>query len=300
MISPQATRTGHLSTPAASENLSPVVEDAAVRDTMGAIGFLSNSAMAETRTNAEEAAPHRLSLVDLIISALAVAGEDPSKSHAARPDVVMDHQQLPISRETSLEHYNRFMSWTCFLLYLDTSRMFHCFEETMSYHKAQDVQLPPSLHRFTSYVVIATGIMMSKDAGRLTALASSLHSTAVKMLPYILRDQTPLDALHCLALLVTYSLFSPNGGSAWHLMGIGMKLCITLGLHKESSSPIGVAIGNEYDPRWMFWTFYSLDRFVTPWRIVTLRFVCADPILGCCVLSWTGHSASGTKTLRSR
>jgi hypothetical protein len=142
--------------------------------------------------------------------------------------------------------------------------MFQYFEETMSYHKVQDMQPPPLLHRFTSYMVIATGIMMSKDAGRLTALASSLHSTAVKMLPHILRDQTPLDALHCLALLVTYSFFSPNGGSAWHLMGIGMKLCITLGLHKESSSPIGTAIGNEYEPRWMFWTFYSLDRFVAP------------------------------------
>lgn len=238
-----------------------MTEDAAVRDTMGAIGFLSNSAMAETRDGPEETAPHKMALADLVLSALAVAGQDPSTSQASQPGVFMEHHQIPLSRESSTEHYTRFMSWSFFLPYVDYGLMFQCFEDTITYHESQEGSPPPLLQRFTTYTIIATGIMMSQDANRLSVLASSLHSIAVKMLPLILRDETPLDALHCMALLISYSLFSPNGGSAWHLIGIAVKVCITLGLHKDSSSPIGRALGNAYDPRWLFWTLYNFDRY---------------------------------------
>ena len=161
-----------------------------------------------------------------------------------------------------MEHYNRFMSWSFFLPYIDNGRMFQYFEETMDYHAGQNTSPPPLIHRFTAYTIIATGIMMSQEAVRLSVLASTLHSNAVKMLPHILRDDTPLNALHCMALLINYSLFSPNGGSAWHLVGIAVKVCITLGLHKDTPSPSGCSLGNDYDPRWLFWTLYNFDRFV--------------------------------------
>lgn len=246
--------------PAVSESQAPPAEDAAVRDTMGAIGFLSHSAMAETRTGVEEAVPTKMALADLVLSALAVAGQDPSVSFASKPGFLMDQHQIPISRETSIEHYTRFMSWSLFLPYLDYGRMYQYFEDTIAIHSAQPTSHPPSLHLFTGYTAIATGIMMSPDADRLSVLAASLHSTAVKMLPSIFRDQTPLDALHCMAMLISYSLFSQNGGSAWHLVGIALKVCITLGLHKDTPSPTGTVLGNGYDPRWLFWTLYSFDR----------------------------------------
>ncbi|KAH8177003.1 fungal specific transcription factor domain-containing protein [Sarocladium implicatum] len=246
--------------PSVSDAQAPPAEDAAVRDTMGAIGFLSNSAMAETRTGVEEAVPTKMALADLILSALAVAGQDPSVSYASRPSVLMDKHQIPISRETSIEHYTRFMSWSLFLPYLDYGRMYHYFEETVDFHSSKTSNTPQSLHLFTGYTSIATGIMMSPDADRLSVLAASLHSIAVKMLPIIFRDHTPMDALHCMAMLISYSLFSQNGGSAWHLVGIALKVCITLGLHKETPSPTGAVLGNDYDPRWLFWTLYSFDR----------------------------------------
>lgn len=272
-------------------------EDAAVRDTMGAIGFLSNSAMAETRKSLDEAAPHRLALADLVLSALAVSGHDPSTSHASHSGIILDEHQIPLEKEASTQHYARFMSWSFFLPYLDCGRMQEHFEETITYHNGPRTGSPPQLlHRFNAYLMIATGMMMSHDASQLSLLAASLHSAAVKMIPHIFRDHGPLGSLHCMAMLISFSLFSSSGGSAWHLVGIAVKSCITLGLHKDAPSQLNADLGVDYEPRWLFWTLYNFDRCVFPHP----NELCSNSCAVFCVLSWTDRLEFGTGTCPCR
>ncbi|KAL8391745.1 hypothetical protein RB595_010387 [Gaeumannomyces hyphopodioides] len=109
-------------TSATAASMSPldaaVGDDSSVRDTMGAIGFLSNSAMAEPTAGGVgevegSAAPHRLAHTEVVLAALAVAGHDPSVASAstsgpgtAQTALLGDHQ-LPLGRDALLGHVKR-------------------------------------------------------------------------------------------------------------------------------------------------------------------------------------------------
>lgn len=236
-------------------------EDSSVRDTMGAIGFLSNSAMAEPRPGPGEATPHRLALADVVMAALAVAGSDPSTAGPSQPTLVLGDHQVPLSRESTLEHFRLFLDWAFFVPYLDHGRLLDHFEETVSKHGTPISTDVSPLHRFNAYMAIATGIMMSPDANRLSFLASSLHALAIKLLPLVLRSQNQLEAVHVMTMFLFYSLFSSSGGSSWHLLELAMKTCIALGLHKDIGAQAGPPFDGDVDPRWLFWTLYMFDRY---------------------------------------
>jgi hypothetical protein len=55
------------------------------------------------------------------------------------------------------------------------------------------------------------------------------------------------ETAQILVLLTVYSLLHSSAGSSWHLIGLTMRMCITLGLHQESSL-LGFS-GDELDQR---------------------------------------------------
>ncbi|CVL07923.1 related to STB5-SIN3 binding protein [Fusarium mangiferae] len=216
-------------------------EQSSVQDTMSAIGLLSNKAMAESRTNTGDR-PHKLAIIESISAALAVDGRDPSKASSSQPVYVIDEQLIPLTRELTLSHFQRFLDWSVWLPHIDENRFFEQYESVLE----------------TSNQAI--GISMSPDAGRLSSLATNLHAAAVKLLPYILHSQEPLDTLHCMLLLAVFSMFSASGGSTWHLMGFIMTNCIAAGLHKTVPPRNTSDSEGTYRIEWLFWSVYLWDR----------------------------------------
>ncbi|KAF5685672.1 STB5-SIN3 binding protein [Fusarium denticulatum] len=234
-------------------------EQSSVQDTMSAIGLLSNKAMAESRTNTGDK-PHKLAIIESISAALAVDGRDPSKASSSHPLYAMDDQLIPLTRNLTLSPFHQFLDWSVWLPHIDENRLYEQYEAVL---EMSDQGIDPArtaLPRFNTYLAVAIGISMSPDAGRLSPLASNLHAAAVKLLPFILHSQEPLDTLHCMLLLAVFSMFSASGGSTWHLMGFIMTNCIAAGLHK--TVPPRNTSDTEYTYRveWLFWSVYLWDR----------------------------------------
>ncbi|KAF5252723.1 hypothetical protein FANTH_2350 [Fusarium anthophilum] len=234
-------------------------EQSSVQDTMSAIGLLSNKAMAESRTNTGDK-PHKLAIVESISAALAVDGRDPSKTSSSQPVYVMDDQLIPLTRELTLSHVQRFLDWSVWLPHIDENRLFEQYEAALETSNHGADPAGTALPRFNTYLAIAIGISMSPDAGRLSPLASNLHAAAVKVLPFILHSQEPLDTLHCMLLLAVFSMFSASGGSTWHLMGFIMTNCIAAGLHKTLPPRDTSDTECTYRVEWLFWSVYLWDR----------------------------------------
>ncbi|KAL8354727.1 hypothetical protein RB601_000474 [Gaeumannomyces tritici] len=253
-------------------------DDSSVRDTMGAIGFLSNSAMAEPTAGGVgegegSALPHRLAHTEVVLAALAVAGHDPSAASAsasrfgAAETALLDDHQLPLGRNALLGHVKRFVDSSLMVMvpsYLDENRFIERLDEVAAAAQTSiGISSVLALHRFDAFMAAATGIMMSPDSARsLAFVAASLHGAAVRLLPLILHPSKTLDALHCMCMLFVHALFSPGGGSAWHLLDMAMKTCISAGLHKDPGPGPHPAVDGtgEHDAAWLFWALYVHDR----------------------------------------
>ncbi|RSM05062.1 hypothetical protein CEP52_006467 [Fusarium oligoseptatum] len=229
---------GHRSTDASMPSIytmgpaqGPSEEDSSVQDTMSAIGLLSNKAMAEPRVYSGDVL-NKLAMPEVISAALAVDGHDPSRASSSQPAFVMEDHLISLNRHSTREHISQFLKWSVFLPYIDEDRLMEQYEAVTALEG--QVAHTGGLSHFNTYLAISIGIMMSPEATRLSTLALSLHAAAVKLLPRIFRSQEPLDALHCMLLLVVFSMFCPAGGSTWHLMGVTMTTCIAIGLHKDS------------------------------------------------------------------
>ncbi|KAG5770236.1 hypothetical protein H9Q72_002810 [Fusarium xylarioides] len=234
-------------------------EQSSVQDTMSAIGLLSNKAMAESRTNTGDK-PHKLAIIESISAALAVDGRDPSKASSSQPVYVMDDQLIPLTREMTLSHFQRFLDLSVWLPHIDEHRLFEQYETVLEMSNQGADPTRTALPRFNTYLFLAIGISMSPDAGRLSSLATNLHAAAVKLLPFILHSQEPLDTLHCMLLLAVFSMFSASGGSTWHLMGFIMTNCIAAGLHKAVPPRNTTDTEYTYRVEWLFWSVYLWDR----------------------------------------
>lgn len=87
----------------------------------------------------------------------------------------------------------------------------------------------------------------------------------------------PTEHLQAVLLLCQYRSCSPirdNSASMWHLVGIAARLCIELGLHRESSYPltcVDAEVSSDATARSQiqeirrrcFWTLVSMDRIVS-------------------------------------
>ncbi|KAF4831115.1 Protein STB5 [Colletotrichum tropicale] len=191
-------------------------DDSSVRATMGAIGFLSRSAMAEPRDNSDDL-PRKFSLAEVIAGALAIDGRDPSTATPAPQSPGITNHLASVSQVSTLEHVRKFLEWPALLPYLD-----------------EDI-----------------------------FLRQCLHSTAIKELPSVLRTEMALEHIHCMIMLLIYSLFNSSGGSAWHLLGLAVKTCISLGLHREPDAHSNLTISEATRRRWLFWTVYYFDRMIS-------------------------------------
>ncbi|OHW91346.1 C6 transcription factor [Colletotrichum incanum] len=235
-------------------------EDSSVRATMGAIGFLSRSAMAEPRGQSDDL-PRKFSLGEIVSGALAIDGRDPSKASPAPQTHTIDGHFLPLTRDATSGYFRRFLDYAVSLPYIDEESLLDQYDSIITDNgRPQDDTRTNPLHVFNVHMALAIGIMMSPDSAHLSMLSSGFHAVASKQLHSILRSEISLEHVHCMVMLLLYSLWNSAGGSAWHLLGLTVKTCISLGLHREPDAHADLTISEADRRKWMFWSVYSLDR----------------------------------------
>ncbi|EFX06275.1 c6 zinc finger domain containing protein [Grosmannia clavigera kw1407] len=130
---------------------------------------------------------------------------------------------------------------------------------------------PSPSARLAVYLAVATGALLAPNAARLHGFAQRLHAAAVRLLPAVLVQRPgasaagnsnageALAAIRAIVALVIYATLSPDGGSAWHLLGMATKRCIVLGLRREPDVQSAVEADER---RRLFWSVYLLDRSI--------------------------------------
>lgn len=260
-------RSSGLAGGASPPNNNAMSEDgSSVDDTMGAIGLLTSSAMAEPRPGPRQA-PDRLGLLPSVQAALSLDGHDPSASTRLRPLAVLDScQRLLPARENAQEYLRCYLDRIFFIPCLargDEDSLLACFDAVETGPSSSDEGDPPhALRQFNVYMQIAIGMVVSPDSVRLSHHAVALQGAAVRLLPVVLSFRNHMDTVHCLVLLIAFAMFNPNGGSVWHLLGLALRTCITAGLHKEPGLQTTLTSQEIDEGRWLFWSIYVLDRYV--------------------------------------
>jgi hypothetical protein len=250
-----------------------------VGDTMGAIGQLTNRAMAESRSEPNQSI-NKLTLLHMVQAALAIDGHDPSASTSRRLGQDDPEKLSPCSlppRQEAVEYIRGYLGAMyhipCLVRSDETTLVSHLDDVAAIAPEQQcsqpDINSNISTSASTSatglfeiHIQVAIGIMVSQDAVRLANYAHSLHGAATRFLPAVFRSRHYADSLRSLLLLIAFSLVHPGGGSTWHLLGLAMRLCITAGFHKEPTSQTGLLSEEIEEARWLFWSVYVLDRCV--------------------------------------
>lgn len=125
---------------------------------------------------------------------------------------------------------------------------------------------------FTFDMVLAIGASNVNCFGESATHASLYYAAAQTKVSRMLKLDG-LTTLKAILLLSQHGIFSnlrDTSGNTWHLIGIGARICIELGLHIERKSlddnPNDISInepnisGEEEMRRRCFWCLYNLDR----------------------------------------
>lgn len=105
---------------------------------------------------------------------------------------------------------------------------------------------------------LSIGILMSPFHTALRHPLSKLISISQRMLPNASTQDSDVTAIRCLSLQTILSLYSPQAGSAWHLLGLALTKAISAGLHRISQPDNSDGSNGDTIP--LFWTLYVLDR----------------------------------------
>lgn len=258
-------------------------KDASVRASMNGISFLSRDAMAEPRGDGFANIPQRIGMGNLVRAAIALDGADPARP--ARPDSSLSALMLmPSGAATEQFQLNRKATEGFITLFLDEiAILYPHFDRTQLERQYQLVvdddantstsagDLPSHADKFSAYMAVCVGTLLSPEWARLEPYRMKLQSTSLDLFDALLEDGDSLVPIACLILLTIYATLSPYGGSAWQLLGLTMRQAIFLGLHRDPEQQMHTAIwsGTEMDTRRrLFWTVYMLDRCVVFLQLV--------------------------------
>ncbi|KAL4963424.1 MFS transporter/fungal specific transcription factor domain-containing protein [Aspergillus stella-maris] len=244
--------------------------DSSVQAAMGEIGFLSRSAMAEPRDGAG-GFPRQLAMHEMLHAMLSLSGDSPAQARSSDDQesqwnfLAADPTQA-LKKETVSQFLSNFFDRIgMFYVQFDAKELedqCDAFFADSGNRPSDALDLAQTYRNFSVFLATAIGIILSPQSVRLELLSHNLHSAAVKLLPKIVQSGSCNSLIHCLLLLVVYSMLSPSGGSTWHLLGLAMKRCVALGLHKEHQGNSPIPEVERTKRRHLFWSLYYLDRTV--------------------------------------
>jgi len=111
------------------------------------------------------------------------------------------------------------------------------------------------------HLVYAAAGRFLETTGETGSFRSENHyRSAMALLGEILALRASVQTIQILLLLAIYGLRAPRGPGAWPLVGIAMRMCIELGMHRKSMDVPGRDAETEDHLRCVFWSCYCLDR----------------------------------------
>ncbi|KUJ16071.1 uncharacterized protein LY89DRAFT_102668 [Mollisia scopiformis] len=112
------------------------------------------------------------------------------------------------------------------------------------------------------HLVYACGARFLETTGETGAFFPDRHHSAgMQNLDAILQYHD-IRSVQMLILLAIYSLRDPRGPGAWTYIGLAMRTCIDLGLHRRTPAKRYPLLNVEMRKR-IFWTCYCLDRQIS-------------------------------------
>ena len=205
-------------------------------------------------------------------AALSEASTDTPTSPASLPTRAKRKQELPpegLAAKLMKSYFDHdaiafpFLSATALLEILE--RFYH----SETYYSCQATAYETFVFNMT--LAIATASVYKYDWQMLPS-AESHHARAMQELDQVL-VHGGLESLQALLLLCQYrqgSSIKDNSASMWHLVGIAARICLELGLHRESAYPL--EFRGDADPgemrryqhqevsRKCFWCLIAMDR----------------------------------------
>jgi hypothetical protein len=122
--------------------------------------------------------------------------------------------------------------------------------------------LTDSYEQCALHLVYASGGRFLETTGETGAFyCEKHHTTAMQYLDELFQCHD-VRSVQVLILLAIYSLRAPQGPGAWTYIGLAMRACINLGMHRTSVTRGSSLFENEMRKR-IFWTCYCLDRQIS-------------------------------------
>jgi hypothetical protein len=82
---------------------------------------------------------------------------------------------------------------------------------------------------FMVYMGVATGVLLAPEYQYKDSFAISLAHEALRLLPRIMRESEDPLVVRSLTALAIFSIYSPLGGSTWHLVGLAIARSMSAG-----------------------------------------------------------------------
>jgi hypothetical protein len=82
---------------------------------------------------------------------------------------------------------------------------------------------------FLVYMSVATGTLLAPEYQYKDSFAISLAHEALRLLPRIMRESEDHSVVRSLIALAMFSIYSPLGGSTWHLVGLALARSMSAG-----------------------------------------------------------------------
>lgn len=127
---------------------------------------------------------------------------------------------------------------------------------------ARRSDLNSSYERCALHLVYASGGRFLETAGEPGAFHCERHHAAAMRYTNELFSCHDIRSVQILILLAIYSLRAPQGPGAWTYIGLAMRACINLGMHRKTAARGCSMLDREMNKR-IFWTAYSLDRQIS-------------------------------------
>lgn len=122
--------------------------------------------------------------------------------------------------------------------------------------------LANSYEKSVLHLVYASGGRFLETTGETGAFYPERHHSAgMEYLDELLQCHN-IRSVQILILLAIYSLRAPKGPGAWTYIGLAMRTCIDLGLHRRTRTKQYSRLDVELRKR-IFWTCYCLDRQIS-------------------------------------
>lgn len=114
---------------------------------------------------------------------------------------------------------------------------------------------------FKIYMIYAIGSTMLKMTERYDATPPENYFMTALQYISAARESHSVHNIEAMTLLVLYSLRSPSNSGIWYMIGLAMRTCVDLGLHREAYYRNVLPYEGQLRRR-LFWTVYFLERVI--------------------------------------